>query len=385
MDRRKFIIGSGAFITMVTLSSYTLIEIEENRAKDKIKRPNPNHFKEPTLKAIAYGVSASNPHNTQAWKFKILSEDELLLFVDETRILPETDPTTRQIHIGCGCFLETASIGMTQEGFTSKIEYFPEGNYKNSQIGTLPVAKLTIKKNTNIVNSSLNNVLLQRKTSRLQFYDTIINDSTWNNILKLIGNKHNEIQLFTEVDFLNKIKPILTEGMKVESYTYRTNEESRKWFRENDDRIESKRDGINLPGNGICGIKKWFAERKLKGLDAKEWNNKKTIDYTLKSHSKKVASAPNIITIKSKTNTMLDWVKAGQDYARLQLACLANGFYMHPLSQVLQEFDEMKPLKIKFEEAMQVKENEKIQMAVRVGKSRDPYLSYRRTINDMTI
>lgn len=290
MDRRKFIISSGALITMATLSSYSLIELEKNSSKDKIKRPNPSHFKDPILKAIAYGVSASNPHNTQAWKFKLISKEELLLFVDPTRILPETDPTTRQIHIGCGCFLETASIGMTKEGFSSQIEYFPEGNYKISQLGTLPVAKLTLKKKANVVSSSLNNVLLQRKTSRLQFSGAIISDSTWNSILKLIGNKHNKIQLFTEVGFLNKIKPILSEGMKTESYTYRTNEESRKWFRENDDRIKSERDGINLSGNGIRGIKKWFAEKKLKGLNAKEWNNKITIDYTLKSHYKKVAS-----------------------------------------------------------------------------------------------
>ena len=384
MNRRKFIIGSSAFITMVTLSSYNLIKLDKDITKENIKRPNPKNFKEPILKAIAYGVSASNPHNTQAWKFKIINEFELLLFIDTRRILPETDPTTRQIHIGCGCFLETASIGMTQEGFTSKIDYFPEGDYQTAKLGTLSVAKLTLKKNENVNSTRLNTVLLNRKTSRLQFSDDVINTSLWNRILKLIDSKHNEIQLFTDVQFLNKIRPILSEGMKIESYCYRTNEESRKWFRENDDRIENLRDGINLPGNGIFGIKKWFAERKLKGLDPKEWNNKKTINYTLKSHYKKVASSPNIITIKSKTNTILDWVKAGQDYTRLQLACLANNFYMHPLSQVLQEFNEMKTLKTKFEEAMEVKENEKIQMVVRVGKSKEPYLSYRRKINDMT-
>ncbi|PQJ79228.1 Acg family FMN-binding oxidoreductase [Polaribacter porphyrae] len=385
MNRRKFIIGSGAFVTMVSLSSYSYIELGKDLKREKIKRPNPNNFKEPILKAIAYGVSASNPHNTQAWKFKIVNELELLLFIDATRILPETDPTTRQIHIGCGCFLETASIGMTQEGFASKIYYFPEGDYEKKELGTLPIAKLILKKNINVISSNLNTVLLHRKTSRLQFSDDVISNSTWKNILELIGYKHNEIQLFTDVQFLSKIKPILSEGMKIESYCYRTNEESRKWFRENDDRIESKRDGINLPGNGIFGIKKWFAEKKLKGLESKEWNNKKTINYTLKSHDKKVTSSTNIITIKSKTNTMLDWVKAGQDYTRLQLACLANDFFTHPLSQVLQEFEEMKTLRKKFKKSMQVKENEKIQMVVRVGKSKEPYFSYRRRINDMVM
>ena len=383
MDRRKFLISSGALITIASLSSYGYVKIEDFDKND-IKRPNPNNFKEPILKAIAYGVSASNPHNTQAWKFKIIDEFSLLLFVDATRILPETDPTTRQIHIGCGCFLETAIIGMTQEGFISQIEYFPEKGYEKSNLGQLPVAKLTIKKDANVVNSTLNKVLLNRKTSRLQFSDDVITPLDWNDISKLIANNHNSIQLITDIEILNKIRPILFEGMKVESFTYKTNEESRKWFRENDNRIKGTKDGINLPGNGINGIKKWFAERKLKGLTSKDWNNKNTIDYTLKSHHKKVETSPNIITIKSTTNTMLDWVKAGQDYCRLQLACLTKGFYMQPLSQVLQEFDEMKTLKTQFEKTMGIKENEKIQMALRVGKSKEPYLTYRRRIKDMT-
>jgi len=369
---------------MATLTSYNFHEFQEAN-KDKNKRPHPNDFKEPIFKAIAYGITASNPHNTQAWKFKISNKNEMFLFVDVTRILPETDPTNRQIHIGCGCFLETASVGMTQEGFISEIDYFPKGNYEASNLGTFPVAKLTIRKDPNTVSSNLNKVLLNRKTSRLQFSSKTISTSTWGRVLRLIGDHHNEITLINNEKTLNKIRPILSEGMKIESYTFHTNEESRKWFRENDSRIENERDGINLPGNGVFGIKKWFAEKKLKGLDSSVWNNQRTIDYTLKKHHRKVTSSPNIITIKSKTNTMLDWVKAGQDYTRLQLACLANNFYMHPLSQVLQEFEEMKVLKIKFEEAMNVKEDEKIQMVVRVGKSKEPYLSYRRKLNDMVI
>ena len=77
---------------------------------------------------------------------------------------------------------------------------------------------------------------------------------------------------------------------------------------------------------------------------------------------------------------MLDWVKVGQDYTRLQLAFLVYGFYMQPLSQVLQEFDEMKNLRNKFGKIMDVVHQEKIQMVLRVGKSEKPYLTYRRNV-----
>ena len=69
--------------------------------------------------------------------------------------------------------------------------------------------------------------------------------------------------------------------MLVETTTFRTHEESRLWFRENDEKIALRRDGINLPGNGVKGIKKWIAERQLSGLKTKDWHDKKNNEYCL--------------------------------------------------------------------------------------------------------
>jgi hypothetical protein len=52
---------------------------------------------------------------------------------------------------------------------------------------------------------------------------------------------------------------------------------------------------------------------------------------------------------------------------------------MHPYSQVLQEFPEMTELQRQFNDLMGVAGEEKIQMAVRLGKAPTPYYSYRRT------
>jgi hypothetical protein len=37
------------------------------------------------MRAIAYGIQAPNPHNTQAWRFEPLSDSEALVFIDERR------------------------------------------------------------------------------------------------------------------------------------------------------------------------------------------------------------------------------------------------------------------------------------------------------------
>ncbi|MEO1437967.1 MAG: hypothetical protein AAFV80_20665 [Bacteroidota bacterium] len=295
MNRRTFLYLSGVAVAATTTISATALLKEDKKIQ---KRANPSDFDQPVLKGIAYGINAPNPHNTQAWKFEILSDHELLFYVDETRILPATDPTTRQIHIGCGCFLECSKIGMTLEGYDTQIDYFPdsETDYSVDRIGQVPIAKVTYVPKSKMKVDPLAQHLFDRKTSRLNYSDAPISESDFEGIQQLTHPIGSEIQLITNSDRLQTLLPILSEGMNVETYTYNTHEESRKWFRENDDRIEMERDGINLPGNGLKGLKKWIAERQLKGLPTDKWHSEKLNEYSLNAHEKRVikfVSDPN--------------------------------------------------------------------------------------------
>jgi hypothetical protein len=46
----------------------------------------------PIMQGVRYGIQAPNPHNTQAWKIRPVSPTQMLLYVDERRTLPVTDP-----------------------------------------------------------------------------------------------------------------------------------------------------------------------------------------------------------------------------------------------------------------------------------------------------
>ena len=128
----------------------------------------------PILKSIGIGITAPNPHNTQAWKFKILNDYECTLYVDEKRILPETDPSTRQIHIGQGTFLETLSIGATGLGYNSEVNYFPDGFYDLNEIGIKPVAHIKLTKSDKQNPCSLYDSLSKRQTTRTEYSGSII-------------------------------------------------------------------------------------------------------------------------------------------------------------------------------------------------------------------
>jgi len=105
---------------------------------------NPSPAETPILQAIAYGIHAPNPHNTQAWKFQLVSDTQALLYIDERRLLPVTDPPARQIHIGAGCCIETLAIGMSGHGYQTDVEYLPQGAHGRDAIGRKPVARITL-------------------------------------------------------------------------------------------------------------------------------------------------------------------------------------------------------------------------------------------------
>jgi hypothetical protein len=63
MKRRTFIFQTGTLITTAMLAQCNTAV--GTKTPYTIRRPNPNDFKAPALKAIALGVNAPNPHNTR--------------------------------------------------------------------------------------------------------------------------------------------------------------------------------------------------------------------------------------------------------------------------------------------------------------------------------
>ena len=342
------------------------------------QRSDPALYKTPIEKAIALGSNAPNPHNTQAWKLRIISDLVALLYIDEKRTLPETDPPTRQIHIGAGCFLETLSIGASTVGYAAKIDHFPEGAYSTSDVGKKPVARIKLtastanpdplgksiyKRQTNRRPSPKNGTITDEQFAQLATY--CIDDS-----IKMIGiNNPAEMQ---------SLLSIFEQAMLIECQNYHLFEETRIWFRYNEHERAQKRDGLSIPQTGITGIRAPLVEWYLKHGDPKRWHSKQSINAYMDVFRKGLKSAQGIMLLKSNTNTPLDWVKTGRLYVRISLAATEMGLQLHPYSQVLQEYPEMTATQQAFNSLVGVSGQQKVQMAVRIGSGPAPYYTYRR-------
>ena len=102
----------------------------------------------------------------------------------------------------------------------------------------------------------------------------------------------------------------------------------------------------------------------------------------MKGINKGVHSSKGIIMFTTSTNNMMDWVLAGRDYVRFNIAVAKMGLVIHPYNQVIQEYLEMVSLQREFIELTDIREPEKVQMIVRIGRAEPGYKSWRKKPED---
>jgi hypothetical protein len=382
MERREFILKSGTLVTAsVFLSKYGFANalINYDNEQDFSKRPNPDNFQQPILKAIALGINAPSPHNTQSWKFEIVNDTKMLLYVDENILLPATDPPSRQIHIGAGCFIETTVLGAQRFGYKSIVDYFPQGYTNESDFGKKPVASIELIKE-NIQVDPLAAFIERRQTNRRKYKGNLISQEEFNALASLTGKSHSKL-VFINSEF-EPYLDIFYRGFEIESRTFDTNEETRNLFRFNEEQRAEKRDGISIPQMGYKGMMIGLAEKSLDMGDKEKWHSDKSINLSLKNVKQGIDSTKGIVIWFTENNNFLDWVKSGRDYVRFSHALTSKELYAHPYNQAIQEYAEMTTVRNELNELLKIKEPQKVQMIVRIGRSSTPYYSYRRQLND---
>ena len=349
------------------------------------RRVDPSDYEIPVMKAIAYGLTAPSPHNTQSWFIDTLSGTEMLLYVKHN--LPATDPPARQIHMGAGCFIECLAIGMTHEGFEAEVDYFPDGTYELSpdELATKAVARISLVRQPDVEADPLYDYIYQRGTNRKPYKGKMITESEFEQLRSLMGPSHSEVIFINEKDAMQPYLDIFSKAMEIETRSRETNEETRRMFRFSESERAEKKDGISIPQMGYTGMIEKIAEKSLNGGDSLTWHSEKNLLATMKGIDKGIYSSKGIIMFKTSNNEMMDWILAGRDYVRYNIAIAKMGLVTHPYNQVIQEYPEMGVLRNEFSVLTGITENEKIQMIVRIGRAKESYKSWRKRPEDYII
>ena len=288
---------------------------------------------------LGYAILAPHSHNLQSWIVDLSKPDEILLRCDLTRLLPETDPYSRQIMMSHGTFLEVLDIAARERGLRAEITLFPDGPFGPDKLDQRPVARIRLTPDAAVAKDPLFAQILKRHTNR-SLYDAgrAVPAEAWKAMADAV--KPNPLRFgfvgADRPDALKQHRAIAAEAWRIELVTPRTIMESYKVLRVGADEIAKHRDGLSLLDPMVVLLDRvgMFDRSKAPAPDSFATTGQ------IEDFGKKLESTPAFMWMVTEGNDRVTQVDAGRAYARVQLAATAHGVAMQPLQQALQEYPE---------------------------------------------
>jgi hypothetical protein len=258
---------------------------------------------------------------------------------DLKRLLPQTDPLSRQIMMSHGTFLELLDLAARERGLRADIDLFPQGAFGPQRLDTRPVARIRLTPDATVQKDPLFAQVLLRHTNR-NAYDPSrpVSAAAWETMAdaaKPHAVRFGHVGL-AQTALIASHRKIAAEAWRIELSTPRTVMESFDVLRVGADEISQHRDGLSMLDAKVVLLSRLglFDRSKAPAPD----------DYAttsqIKDFGQKIESTPGFLWMVTNGNDRATQVNAGRAYARVQLAATGLGLAIQPLSQALQEYPE---------------------------------------------
>lgn len=337
--RRTFLRIAGTSVVILAAGGAVLTQVDQmpETAVEAWRGPAPD-VSDPRVRAISYALLAPNPHNMQAWMAD-LSEPNVVTFVcDPKGLLPQTDPNSRQVLIGCGCFLELLRIAAAEQGFRVEQQLFPQGPWPDNAVGTAPLARLTFVQDASVVPDPLFAQILRRRSTKLNYRAGVVASGAHIAALaSVVGSGPVTFATTSEPGQIARLKAIASAAYRVEAGTPATHKETVERLRIGADEIAAHRDGLSIHGPGIWTLKKAGLLTRAAFADRNSLAFKQMIDL----YSGWIENTWSFGWMTTPLNDRATQIATGAAYVRANLKAAEVGLGIAPLSQALQEFPEM--------------------------------------------
>ena len=288
---------------------------------------------------LSYAILAPHSHNLQSWLVDLKTPGEIVLRCDLARLLPQTDPFSRQIMMSHGTFLELLDIAARQRGQRAEITLFPEGEFAADKLDSRAVARIRLQADAALRPDPLFAQIVHRHTNR-SAYDAArpVPAEAW--AAMAAAAQADGLRFgFVGADragVLAQHRAIAAEAWRIELVTPRAMLESLHVMRIGAAEVAQHRDGLTMLDPMVVWLTRLglFDRSKAPAADSFATTGQ------VKDFNRKLESTPAFLWMVSQGNDRATQVRAGRAYARVQLAATAHGVAMQPLQQALQEYPE---------------------------------------------
>lgn len=322
-----------------------------------------------SLKEILYYASlAPNSHNTQMWSVVYSQKNQFLIKLDDTRLLNQVDPSSREAYISIGSFLKNMEVASKAYGYSVDIQILQNidrknidnkgiqndtvDNYTNNNI----IAKVSFSEASDtIVKTQSLSTLEKRHTDKRNFKDENLADKDVSKLLKKYSSHLNYYS--KDSDKFKYIQNGTIKAMETQSNNQEKRDELAKWLRFSDAETLLNKDGLPAEQLGITGIKKSFYYLFTNRSTAK---SDKYAKQGINMTKNQVNNCSGFFVITGD-NSPTDWINTGMLLEEFWLDAVRKDISIHPMSQMLEEE------KYKSEIQKELNLNKPVQMILRAG------------------
>jgi len=341
MNRRQMLrISGGGFIAAASVT--TLTACDTSMPAEAIAAwQSPADKLDIRRWVLSHALLAPHSHNLQSWLVDLDTPDTIVLRMDMTRLLPETDPLSRQLVISQGTFIEVLDQAARQRGYRTHVTPFPEGEFSASAPDTRPTARIRLMRDAQVQPDPLFAQVFKRRTHRGVYEARTPDAAALQAVRDSLKGLPVTLGLVTrsEESAMARHAQIAIAAWRTELVTPRTLLESYHVLRIGPKEIAQHRDGISLNAPMVRALTALglFDRTKAPAPDSSE------IKGQIDNFNAGIASTPAYLWLNTERNDRITQLQAGRAYVRAQLAAAAQGLSMHPLSQALQEYPEQAP------------------------------------------
>lgn len=366
MNRRQFIrLAGGGIVTAAAVSAAGLASVPDvpPEANAPWRQAGTGSESDPRRTILSYAILAPNPHNQQPWLVDLSRPGEIWLYCDRQRLLPVTDPGSRQIVIGHGCFLEMAAIAARSLNVELEITPFPDGAFDAAGVDDRPVARMVLRDGWGNSDPLFAHILARRSVKEPFDLSRPLSADLLQPLDQLTLPPGLTLTSTAQPEQVAGIRSLLADAVRAEALTPAAHAESIRLIRTGRQQIIANPDGIDLGGGKMELLKLLGQLDPAVMLDPQSASFKSM----LSKYDALCAATPALFWISSADNGRVSQIAAGRAYLRAALTAVALGLAVHPMSQALQEYPEMQPLQQRLYRATEVDAGRTIQMLARIG------------------
>ena len=306
---------------------------------------------------------AQNAHNVQSWRLRLEGDGSLVGGLDPGRLLPETDPLSRQLVLSLGAFTEAARRAAAVAGYHLDAEWIAPDSWSASESPGADLFRFTLQQRLPVSDQVLDG--LTAATAKYLLDPATLSPDTARELEQRYTGPGLRVIVEQETQRVRDSADLAIGAFAVEMRHEPTLMESFELTR-----LGRRARRLEPWGLSLGASFGRFAFRFVDPITAAfPQDPQQFADSGIALFSETVAPTSSVIVMTTDGNEPATWFVAGQALQALWMDVRSAGLELLPLSQGLQEYPEAAEF---YEQLHQLwaREGQTVQMLMMIGRPR---------------